>query len=171
MNRLLPFLAILCIGMGCKSSQPSASSQQVSALDYPKLRPLPPATKPEPAKPQTTTSSSKGPQMLPQGRVNAQLLARLLSTQAEGQVEVYRLQLYNGNSREKAEQALSTARNIYGAQHISMKYDQPNYKAKVGFFFNQLEAYQAQGLLKADFPGAIIISERIKVEELEKQLR
>ena len=77
---------------------------------------------------------------------------------------VYNILTYSGNSRKEAEKLydiLSTHVN----KNVTISYEQPNYKVKVGYYFTQLEAYSAMQFLKQYYRNPIQIKEYVFLTE------
>ncbi len=78
-------------------------------------------------------------------------------------VDGYTIQIYTGNDRTAADNAAKTASYLLLDIDPQVSYDQPNYKVKVGQYVNRLEAHQVFETLKKEFPLALLIPDRIRV--------
>ncbi|MTI32645.1 SPOR domain-containing protein [Xanthovirga aplysinae] len=107
--------------------------------------------------------------VIPEHDVTAQLNATLDSiasfNQQLGYVDGYRIQVYIGQSREKAIEVRNKVYTLLPSSRPEVEYNQPNYKVKVGKFFNRLEAQKMYTELKADFPNVIVVPQRIQLGE------
>lgn len=79
-------------------------------------------------------------------------------------VSGYTIQVYSGSSREAASQAKSLVYQVLPDSRPEIQYVQPSYKVKVGQFLKRLEAQKSYAMLQEEFPDAMIIPERIKVQ-------
>lgn len=75
----------------------------------------------------------------------------------------FKVQVYSGNSREMAEQAKRQVYHVLPDAQPEVKYQPPNYKVQVGQFTERLQAQKTFSMLKKEFPGALIIPDRIQI--------
>ena len=75
----------------------------------------------------------------------------------------YTIQVYSGTSREQANLALRQVYHVLPDAKPELKYMQPNYKVQVGQFVERLEVQKIFSLVKKEFPSALIIPDRIKI--------
>ncbi len=75
----------------------------------------------------------------------------------------FTIQVYSGTSREQASQAKTQVYRILPNSRPETKYEQPIYKVRVGEFGNRLEAQNAYAELLGEFPDAIVIPARIRL--------
>lgn len=78
-------------------------------------------------------------------------------------VQGFTIQVYSGTSREKAEQVKRQVYHVIAEAQPEVKYTQPNYKVQVGQFVERLEAQKTYSMLKKEFPSALIIPDRIRI--------
>lgn len=104
---------------------------------------------------------------LPKGDVSAQLNDMLvtMSERNMGAVSGYRILIYSGTSRLEAEEIIYVLQEDLDIYDVSMEYEQPNYKVKVGSYFSKLKAHEDHALLRKYFATAIILPERIKLSD------
>lgn len=76
----------------------------------------------------------------------------------------FTIQVYSGSSREMANQAKRQVYHILADAQPELKYQPPNYKIQVGKFTERLEAQKTFSMLKKEFPGALIIPDRIQIK-------
>ncbi|CAN5459875.1 hypothetical protein BH23BAC1_BH23BAC1_02610 [soil metagenome] len=81
-------------------------------------------------------------------------------------IQGYTVQVYSGNSREAANEAKSLVYKLFPESRPETTYVQPNYKVKVGKYLNRVEAQKLFAKLKSDFPGALVIPEKISLSRL-----
>ena len=79
--------------------------------------------------------------------------------------EGHRVQLFFG-SREEANKVKTNFLKKYPESKAYMEYQAPNFKVRVGNFRNQLKAEKFLYDIKADFPSAYVVNERIEMPEL-----
>lgn len=77
----------------------------------------------------------------------------------------FTIQIYTGSDREAANQASALAKTLYPELDPQISYYQPSYRVKAGQFLNRLVAHQKYEELKATFPKALLIPERIKINQ------
>ena len=75
----------------------------------------------------------------------------------------FTIQVYSGTSREQASQAKTQVYRILPNSRPETKYEQPIYKVRVGEFGNRLEAQNTYAELLGEFPDAIVIPSRIRL--------
>jgi septal ring-binding cell division protein DamX len=78
-------------------------------------------------------------------------------------IDGYTIQIYTGNDRNEADQAKEQALSLDVALNPTISYYQPSYKVKVGQYATRLEAHKTYESLKKQFPRALLVPERIKV--------
>jgi hypothetical protein len=72
----------------------------------------------------------------------------------------YRLQVYSGSDRVKANQIISELRRHTQAK-IDLEYSEPSFQVKVGGYFTRLEAHRTYAEIKKAFPDAVIINDKV----------
>ncbi|MEQ8924862.1 MAG: SPOR domain-containing protein [Fulvivirga sp.] len=82
-------------------------------------------------------------------------------------VDGFTVQVYSGTSSEEAKIARGKVYSILSDASPSLKYDEPNFKVKVGKYYSRLEAQKTYAQLKRKFPNSIIIPEKIYLEEID----
>ncbi|WP_185153577.1 SPOR domain-containing protein [Fulvivirga lutimaris] len=78
-------------------------------------------------------------------------------------VDGYTVQVYSGTSSDEAKIARGKVYTILPESSPTLKYDEPNFKVRVGKFYNRLEAQKTYSRLKKRFSSTIIIPERIYI--------
>lgn len=71
-------------------------------------------------------------------------------------VDVYKIQIFSGDSSFAAERVKSEFKNKYDEWPISMEFNTPNYKIWVGNFRDRLEADRALLRIKKNYMNAFI---------------
>lgn len=82
-------------------------------------------------------------------------------------VDGYTILVYSGTSSGDAKLTRGKLRSIETDFNPSLKYDEPNFKVKVGRFYSRLEAQETYSMIKSEFPKAILIPERIYLNSLD----
>jgi hypothetical protein len=78
---------------------------------------------------------------------------------------VYTVQIYNGSSRIRANEIRRQVYSVMPEADPVLEYRQPNYKVKVGSFESRAEAYKTFKKLQQNFPGTVLVPERVVPEE------
>lgn len=76
----------------------------------------------------------------------------------------FTVQLYIGPSRDAANEMKEKIYEYSEAYEPEISYIQPNFRVKIGKFFDRLEANKVYVDLKKEFPSAIVVPERIYFE-------
>lgn len=79
----------------------------------------------------------------------------------------YRIQIYSGSKRQPARQARLKFTQKFKNISAHEKYDQPNYKVRVGDFKTKLEALKFQKEIMSFFPDCYIVNDKIEFEKKE----
>lgn len=79
----------------------------------------------------------------------------------------YTIQVYNGLTREDAYAVRRMVEEMELNLPVRLEYRQPNYKVKVGLYFDQLTAHTDLVLLKDKFSASLLIPEKIKLADYE----
>lgn len=79
-------------------------------------------------------------------------------------VDGYTVQVYSGTSSDEAKIARGKVYTILPESSPTLKYDEPNFKVRVGQFYSRLEAQKTYSRLKKKFSSTIIIPERIYIK-------
>ncbi len=74
----------------------------------------------------------------------------------------YRVQVYFGNKRIKADDAKAEFLKKYPDEDVYLIYQQPNYKVRVGDFKSRLDAYKFYRKIHPDFGATFIVRDDIK---------
>ena len=80
-------------------------------------------------------------------------------------IDGFTIQLYSGNSREKANEVRQESFELLENEKPIISYEQPNYKVKVGKYYSRLEANQDYNILKNTFSRALLVPSKIKIED------
>ncbi|UII27830.1 hypothetical protein LVD15_05245 [Fulvivirga maritima] len=79
-------------------------------------------------------------------------------------IDGFTIQVYSGTNREDARLARGKVFSVLPEANPSLKFDEPNFKVKVGKYYSKLEAQKPYAQLRKKFPGALIIPERIYIQ-------
>jgi hypothetical protein len=113
-------------------------------------------------------SAVEKPDIEPQNHIKSELDS-VLSTIRASRSEIeflngFTVQVYSGNNREQANEIKTQVYQAFEEYDPEISYIQPNFKVKIGRFFDRLEANKVYTRVKAEFPKAIVIPERIYFE-------
>ena len=78
-------------------------------------------------------------------------------------VEGFTIQVYSGTNSEEARLARGKVISVLPESSPSLKFEEPNFKVKVGQYYSKIEAQKPYSQLRKKFPGALIIPERIYI--------
>ncbi|MEP2773343.1 MAG: hypothetical protein ABJH05_14420 [Fulvivirga sp.] len=78
-------------------------------------------------------------------------------------IDGFTILVYSGTSSEKARIAKGKIYTVIPGSRPVLKYDEPNFRVKVGKYYSRLEAQQDYAALRDKFYNAIIIPERIYI--------
>lgn len=79
-------------------------------------------------------------------------------------IDGFSIQVYSGTSSEEARLSRGKVLSILPESEPDMRFDEPNFKVKVGNFYSRMEAQKTYAKLKSEFSKAIIIPERIYIK-------
>jgi len=71
------------------------------------------------------------------------------------------IQVYNGNSRERANQVWNQMDQNFPDLAAKVSYHQPNFRVKAGRFTDRLTAHRVFREVKEEFPKALLVPERL----------
>ncbi len=160
-NGLLIVLLIIAFAscVPAKSSKspslPASYSEDLSSL---RMKPQSVAEKEEVM--QTTKSPFVTPTSDVTRDVNIVLDSLTAKNRNRGFLEGYSIQVYSGGSRTLATETRSKIMEANEDINPEITYEQPNYKVKIGFYAERVEALQIYQLLKPDYPSTLIVPER-----------
>ncbi len=89
------------------------------------------------------------------------LLDSIISLNKRTQFSQLTIMVYNGNSRELADQTRLDVFRLLPGSKPTLDFVAPSYRVKVGRYFNEIEAYQTLQKLKSEFPNAIVVPEPV----------
>lgn len=165
------FIILLLVSIlgvtSCKTTKPTTSQVTTYDEDLSYLRPT-----------ATDLNGTEGeaiadnvvekPDVEPQYHIRSELDS-VLSTIRASRSEIeflngFTVQVYSGNNREQANEIKTQVYETFEEYEPEISYIQPNFKVKIGRFFDRLEANKVYTRVKAEFPKAIVIPERIYFE-------
>ena len=79
-------------------------------------------------------------------------------------IEGFTIQLYLGDNRILAEETEIKLNKLDSLTERTTIFTQPNYRVKVGKYYNRFNANRDYNKFKKTFPNAIIIPEKIKIQ-------
>ncbi|MEL7003951.1 MAG: hypothetical protein AAFN93_14610 [Bacteroidota bacterium] len=79
-------------------------------------------------------------------------------------IDGYTVQVYYGTNSSEASLIKGKVKRLLPDSSPLLKYDEPNFRVKVGKFYSRLEAQQTYSALKAKFQSALVIPERIYIK-------
>ncbi len=115
---------------------------------------------PQPFKSTPKDTVFNSPDLDATGKVNT-LLDSMFALNTQTQFSQLTILVYNGNSREAAEQARLDVFRLVPGSKPTLDFVAPSYRIKVGNYFNELEAYQTLQKIKSLYPNAIIVPEPV----------
>ena len=80
-------------------------------------------------------------------------------------VDGFTIQVYSGYNSEEATIARGKVYSILEGSKPSLKFEEPNFKVKVGKYYSKLEAQKDYSLIRAKFPSALILPQRIYIND------
>lgn len=92
----------------------------------------------------------------------------LINESADGKVKGYRVQIHFGSDRDKAKEIKVQFLQKYNNAVAYEKYEQPNFKIRVGDFRTRTEAFKFLKDISADFPSSFIVQDEVEIKELLK---
>lgn len=112
---------------------------------------------------ETVDYSSIEPQYDVTAQLNAVLDSIVSIRSSIRYVDGFTILVYSGTSSEKARIAKGKIYTVIPGSKPVLKYDEPNFRVKVGKYYSRLEAQQDYAALREKFYNAIIIPERIYI--------
>lgn len=91
-----------------------------------------------------------------------------INEKKDGKIPGYRIQIHFGSERDKAKEVKSKFIQKFDSIPAYEKYEQPNFKIRVGDFRTKLDAFRYMKLISPDFPGSFIVQDEIEMKEVEK---
>jgi len=80
-------------------------------------------------------------------------------------IDGFTIQIYSGNSRDKAGIVKERTYELPISQEPKISYEQPNYKVRVGKYYTRIEANEDYNILKETFSRAVLIPSKIAIDE------
>jgi hypothetical protein len=77
----------------------------------------------------------------------------------------YTIQVYSGQERQKATETKDDVYMVLPDAKPAVHFESPFWKVKVGKFYNTIEAQKTFVKIKAEFPNAIIVPEKFKLNQ------
>lgn len=163
------FIVLLVFAMACKATSTSTSSSSSNyyedlSLLRPEISTVQEKESEKVYQEGIDVASIEGHIMNELDSVNRIIIADNKTKKWDG----YRIQIYTGNSRQQAEQNLSSIREYYPDLDSDMTYYQPTYRVKAGYFFDRLEASKMYEEIKKMYPRAILLPEKLPLPAIDE---
>jgi hypothetical protein len=177
MNRRLLFI-LIAIGYAallyeCAPKASKSKTTETYQEDLSKYRPKPVELEIDSADiGAVDTAFVRGPYTAPTNDITEELdyeIARISDEQKKLPILIYTVQVYTGRSREEANQIRSQVYQTLPDEEPQLIYQQPNFKVRVGTYFERADAYKTFKALKEKFAGAILVPVRIIPEDSESE--
>lgn len=84
-----------------------------------------------------------------------------------GRISGYRVQIHFGVDRSKARDIKAKFLTSHPGVEAYEKYEQPNFKIKVGDFRTRLESFKFLKEISNEFPGSFIVQDEIELPKIE----
>lgn len=173
LSRLAGLITIYAVAVACKSAS-TVTYAPPFTMDLSAYRPR--VAEPEqksnpPANPVNATPPMQNTQTVSvSGTIQAQLNAMREAMAASNKnlkfSQGFRLVIYSGGNRDEANKVMTDVRKIT-TEIPELVYEQPNFRVKLGNFFNKTDAFALYTQIKSVYPHAVITNERITIP-LEK---
>jgi hypothetical protein len=166
----IPVYLLYCFLAGCASTQSTSSTSATQGSGYsedlsvwrPKVETSAAVTTPVHNDGRTETTYVE-----PKFNINKQVDVVLDSidrlNQNKKYIEGYTIQVYSGLKREDALNAKKTLATSLPNLETEVQYAQPNFRVKVGKYYDRINAQKDFLLVKRLFPSAIVIPDKITV--------
>lgn len=166
----IPVYLLYCILAGCASTQ-STSSASTQSSGYsedlsiwrPKVEASTQTNIPTQGEVRKETAYVE-----PQFNINKQVDVVLDSidrlNQARKYIDGYTIQVYSGLKREDALSAKRTLATSLPELESEVQYSQPNFRVKVGKYYDRINAQKDFVLVKRLFPSAIVVPDKIAIK-------
>jgi len=163
MKFTLIFFCLFIILFSCGKKSSVQKGPQVSENELKEFRPNYPETKT-----QIPIAEKEKVAVTPTQHQNAELEAKLSQVYEKNKnikvVQGFRIQVYSGNDRLLAEKAQKTILELYPDSKPEIIFFQPNFKVKVGDFYDRSEAQLMYNKLKNYLPQALVVPEKVKIK-------
>ncbi len=116
---------------------------------------------------QSSHNIEKGPYVPPTHDINKEMSEVMDSIIVFNRDKLYltfTIQVYIGRSREEANQVREKVYGLLPEEKPKLVYRQPSYKVNVGQYIERVDAYKPLTILKREFPGAMIVPKRERME-------
>ncbi|MFY0625327.1 MAG: SPOR domain-containing protein [Reichenbachiella sp.] len=91
---------------------------------------------------------------------NIMIASRISIEELDG----FTIQIYSGNSRDKANSFRRAAFELIEDTKPVLIYEQPNYKVRIGKYYSRIEANEDFNILSETFSRAVLIPTKIKID-------
>jgi hypothetical protein len=168
----IPVYLLYCFLAGCASTQSTSSTSKPTqgsgySEDLSVWRPKVEAST-SVTSPTQTDGRKETPYVEPKFNINKQVDVVLDSIDRLNQnrrfIEGFTIQIYSGLKREDALNAKKTLATSLPELESEVQYAQPNFRVKVGKYYDRINAQKDFVLVKRLFPSAIVIPDKIVVK-------
>lgn len=168
------FIALLISMVACKTSQPTSKTPSSELVDTDFTPYLPKVSTIE-GKEEVVIKTPQEEKELtfPEGIVNTDIDSLLthLSARDLGGIPVYRVLVYSGRERGRAEDIVYNLKHTFGNYEVEMTFEQPNYKVRAGYYFDRLTAHGIHTSIKKKYKSAFLIKEKMNADEIAKRIK
>lgn len=165
-------LILLTSTFACKTSQTATTTPSKDLVDTDFTPYLP---KVEEVKEEVVEKTPKEEQELglPDGYVNSEIDSVLADLAARdlGEVPVYRILVYSGRDRARAEDIVYNLKHVFGNYEVEMTFEQPNYKVRAGYYFDRLTAHGVHTSIKKKYRSAFLIQEKMETDDIARRIK
>ena len=164
MKSLVVYIVVLILA-GCASTSQTSSSSDEYHEDLSVYRP--PVIF---SMDTTTTEGSETPVDIPEPvfdithELDSLLDTLAINNQKQRYIDGYTIQVYTGNSRVDATEVRNAVFGILPGSDPTISYDLPNYKVKVGKYYQRLEAQRDFAAIKSHFNNTILVPQQFRIE-------
>lgn len=168
MLRILIFILISAYVISCTPKLATSVATKDYTEDVSDFRPtVETSVEEEVAEIQPSQIIDRGPYIPPTHDINKEMNEVLDSIIVYNRDKLYltfTIQVYIGRSREEANQVREKVYGILPEEKPELVYRQPSYKVNVGKYIERVDAYKPLTILKREFPGAMIVPIRERME-------
>ncbi|MBB6461444.1 hypothetical protein [Flammeovirga kamogawensis] len=166
-------LVVLMSTFACKPSQTASTKTSVELIDSDLSAYMPKAEIKDDTATIPQDNAVSDDNDLPEGYVNSEVDSVLahLSARDLGGVPVYRILVYSGRERSRAEDIVYNLRHQFGNYEVELTFEQPNYKVRAGYYFDRLTAHGVHTSIKKKYKSAFLIQEKMNVDEISRRIK
>ncbi len=163
----ISLLTLILIGCATRKKTTTASKAGKYSEDLSVWRPKAEVVVPETEKPTDTGARKSTENVDPKYTVNKRLDSILDSIDRinvqRNFIDGFTIQIYSGLKREDALNAKKQITSSLPDLVSDIQYSQPNFRVKVGKYFNRIDAQRDFVAVKKYFPSAIVIPDKVSI--------